>query len=311
LQQQILEDRQSYHDSKVEYENFIRGNIAEEAKQTSSRGFEENRRLSQQVDSLNASNTSLSHEVFEMKKLLQASEASYSDKMSVALSKIKSLEEEVESFQNDVKNEEATAELKRLLHLSNPAAGSSRPEPKFGSGSEFYQMDSDKDEPAGGGSRPSFFPTGIREEGIFTPAISHPDPAEFRRGKQVDEKIDIKPWPSISGFRAWKLAFKKAVAAASRHSKDAFAWITQADNAKTFEELENNGDLEELDAKLAVELDKILSGEFRKSVQIKEAEYSREGKMVNGRQITWNDLPKFQVVRYRWCYARVGGAPFS
>ena len=30
----------------------------------------------------------------------------------------------------------------------------------------------------------------------------------FPNGKMVDEKVDIKPWPSITGFRAWKFSFK-------------------------------------------------------------------------------------------------------
>ena len=47
----------------------------------------------------------------------------------------------------------------------------------------------------------------------------------FPNGKLVDEKIEINQWPSITGFRAWKLSFKKKVAAASRYSQEAFAWI--------------------------------------------------------------------------------------
>ena len=43
----------------------------------------------------------------------------------------------------------------------------------------------------------------------------------------------------------------------------------------------------QLDAKLAAELDEILSGEFRKQVQVKETALSREGKMIKGRQVAW------------------------
>ena len=103
----------------------------------------------------------------------------------------------------------------------------------------------------------------------------------------MDEKIDINPWPSITGFRNWKLSFKKKVAAASRYSQEAFAWITEIEKAVSFEDLEDSGMFPQLDAKLAAELDKISSGEFRKQVQVKETALSHEGKMIKGRQVAW------------------------
>ena len=82
----------------------------------------------------------------------------------------------------------------------------------------------------------------------------------FPNGKLVDEKIDFNQWPSITSFRAWKLFCKKKVAAASRYSQEAFAWITEVEHALAFEDLEDSG-LEawqnQLDAKLSAELDKI------------------------------------------------------
>ena len=79
---------------------------------------------------------------------------------------------------------------------------------------------------------------------------------QFPDGKVVDEKIDIKPWPSITGFRTWKLIFKKQVTAASKYAEQAFAWITEVENAKTFEELADSGQFPQLDAKLSAEIDK-------------------------------------------------------
>ena len=79
-------------------------------------------------------------------------------------------------------------------------------------------------------------------------------------------RIDLKPWPSIAGFRTWKLAFKKQVAAASKYAEQAFAWITEVEHAKTFEDLQDSGSFPQLDAKLSAEMDNILSGEFRKQV---------------------------------------------
>ena len=87
-------------------------------------------------------------------------------------------------------------------------------------------------------------------------------------------KIDIKPWPSITGFRTWKLILKKLVAAASKYAEQAFAWITEVENAKTFEELADSGQFPQLDAKLSAQIDNISSGEFRKQVQVGETALS-------------------------------------
>ena len=44
-------------------------------------------------------------------------------------------------------------------------------------------------------------------------------------GKRTAEKIHIGGWPNIKGFIPWKLAFLKAVAAASITPDEAFIWI--------------------------------------------------------------------------------------
>ena len=77
------------------------------------------------------------------------------------------------------------------------------------------------------------------------------------------------------------------MAAASRYSKEAFDWITEVENIASFEELGDSGNFPQLDTKLAAQLDKTLSGEFRNQIQVKEAECSKIGKKVTGRQITW------------------------
>ena len=68
----------------------------------------------------------------------------------------------------------------------------------------------------------------------------------WNHGKQVDDKIDLHGWPTIPGFRTWKLRFKKAVPAASRHSRAAFPWITEVENANTLKDLANSRKFEEL-----------------------------------------------------------------
>ena len=107
-----------------------------------------------------------------------------------------------------------------------------------------------------------------------TPIVKGDHALSFPNGKLVDEKIDINPWPSITGFRNWILSLKKKVAAASRFSQEAFAWITEVEKALSSEDLEDSGNFLQLDAKLAAELDKIFSGEFRKQVQVKETALS-------------------------------------
>ena len=118
----------------------------------------------------------------------------------------------------------------------------------------------------------------------------------FPNGKLVDEKIEINQWPSITGFRNWKLSFKQKVAAASRYSQEAFAWIAEVENAASFEDLEDSGPeawQEQLDAKLSAELGNILSGEFRKHIQVKETALSHEGKMIKRPPGGLDDLQEF------------------
>ena len=101
----------------------------------------------------------------------------------------------------------------------------------------------------------------------------------FPNGRLVDEKIDFNQW-----------SIKKKVAAASRYSQEAFAWITEVENALAFEDLEDSGPeawQDQLDAKISAAIDKSLSGEFRKQVQIQETALSNAGKMIKGRQVLW------------------------
>ena len=87
-----------------------------------------------------------------------------------------------------------------------------------------------------------------------------------------------------------ELSVKKKIAAASRYSQEAFAWVSEVENATKFEELEDSGTESwqiQLDTKISAEIDKILSGEFRKQVQIQETALSNSGKMIKGRQVLW------------------------
>ena len=64
---------------------------------------------------------------------------------------------------------------------------------------------------------------------------------------------------------------------------------------KNFEELDESGKFPDLDTKLNLALEGILSGEFKKEVHVKEIALSKESKMLKGRQIAWMILNHFKI----------------
>ena len=83
------------------------------------------------------------------------------------------------------------------------------------------------------------------------------------------------------------MSFRKSVAAASSRPDAAFAWICYIDSAKSVGDLSNREDFPELDALLGTEWDKIITGEFKKTIQVLEYNLMKEKKMIKCRQITW------------------------
>ena len=77
------------------------------------------------------------------------------------------------------------------------------------------------------------------------------------------------------------------VAATNQRPSDVFKWITEVERASCYEELGDSGCFPELDALLASEWDKILSGEFQKKVRLVEFKLEAMDEMIKGRQITW------------------------
>ena len=136
------------------------------------------------------------------------------------------------------------------------------------------------------------------QDGGNTPtlsAIPAVPSANFALGKKTSERITIGGWPTMKGFIAWKLAFLKAVAAASISPDPAFIWICYVMSAKSIDDLNDSGDFPALDALLSTEWDKILSGKFKKSVQVLEYELLKQQKMLKGRQITWLVFDHFKL----------------
>ena len=120
-------------------------------------------------------------------------------------------------------------------------------------------------------------------------------PATFAYGKKVSERIIIGGWPTMKGFVNWKLAFLKAVAAASITPDEAFVWICAVMKAKSYHELNDSGNFPALDALLSTEWDKILTGEFKNSVRVIEFQLLKNNIMLKGRQVTWLVFDHFRL----------------
>ena len=99
----------------------------------------------------------------------------------------------------------------------------------------------------------------------------------------------------MKGFINWKLAFLKAVAAASVSPDQAFIWICAVAKAKSIQELSDSGDFSALDALLSTEWDKILTGEFKNSVRVIELQLLKDNIMLKGRQVTWLVFDHFRL----------------
>ena len=119
--------------------------------------------------------------------------------------------------------------------------------------------------------------------------------ADDKRGfsqKYVADKIHIGGWPQIQTFRFWLLTFKENVAAASRDPDQAFIWIAEVQE-KSFEDLADSGDFPQLDALLATEWDKIITGEFKNRVRNEKMKASDDKRRLKGRQVTKMVYEKF------------------
>ena len=70
---------------------------------------------------------------------------------------------------------------------------------------------------------------------------------------------------------------------------------TAVEDASSLEELEDDASFDELSAKLSTAWDKIIGGDFKRRVQIKEIELSNQGRYLNGRQCTWMVYQHFKL----------------
>ena len=85
--------------------------------------------------------------------------------------------------------------------------------------------------------------------------------------KNEANAITIDAIPNAKTYRNWRYAFQEAVASASGTPTSAFERICQTYEAETHEEL-RDGAFQSLDAKTATGLNKILSGDFQRKVNL-------------------------------------------
>ena len=74
-----------------------------------------------------------------------------------------------------------------------------------------------------------------------------------------------------------------------RHQDWILEWISQVDEAKSWESLQEPGPgiLQEINNKIAVGLQKIIHGEFKRRCTVIDTELEKQNKMLNGRQLAW------------------------
>ena len=109
---------------------------------------------------------------------------------------------------------------------------------------------------------------------------------QTRGGKTKEaDAIRVGSLPNAAQFRAWRVALRSEVAAASGVGEDAFKWIleTEAPDA-TFDGLSHSGRFPSLDSKLAAALAKAASGEIGRRITHATEIEARAGRMLKGRQ---------------------------
>lgn len=68
----------------------------------------------------------------------------------------------------------------------------------------------------------------------------------MKKAKEADF-IKLEQQPKVGNFLAWQLALRKDVASASGKPDEGFKWISEVENAKSIEELNDSGEFATLD----------------------------------------------------------------
>ena len=96
--------------------------------------------------------------------------------------------------------------------------------------------------------------------------------ADCPRTKEA-ESISFEGWPSINGFRQWRMSFRRIIASSSTKPTVALAWASEVDEAKEVDQLRSSvyqGDghhanFETLGTKVAAGLVKIMHEDFEET----------------------------------------------
>ena len=65
-------------------------------------------------------------------------------------------------------------------------------------------------------------------------------PPSTKRRSQTKDHIKIQNLPVMGKFKQWRMVFKRTVANASARPAEAMVWITKVEQAKSWEELEDD-----------------------------------------------------------------------
>ena len=146
----------------------------------------------------------------------------------------------------------------------------------------------------GGGARAREQSAETRVEPSLRSATTGPA-ADCPRTKEA-ESISFEGWPSINAFRQWGMSFRRIIASSSTKPTVALAWASEIDEAKEVDQLRSSVyqgdghrvDFETLDTKVAAGLMKIMHGDFKKRVTMRDEQYQVVHKqMLAGRQIAF------------------------
>ena len=102
--------------------------------------------------------------------------------------------------------------------------------------------------------------------------------------------------PRINQVLEWQQHVRKAFGSASGRPSQAYKFICVAEKPGiTMEDLQDSGDFESIDCKLAAALTEILNSELRQDIKLLENQEHKHGRMLKGRQIYWVILQSYKV----------------
>jgi hypothetical protein len=117
-----------------------------------------------------------------------------------------------------------------------------------------------------------------------------------RKIKEADS-VKVQPLPEMPGFRAWKVALRDEVVAASGRGDEAFAWIQRVERSDaTMDNLAHSGrKFLSIDLKLKAGLAKVAHGELGRLLTQATEDEAKKGRPLKGRQALWMVYRHFEI----------------